>query len=230
MIKPAIVIPVGVEPGISAFVPYVHACTRDLANIYFVTDRGTDRATLAALRYCTDDLDGCTVLETDQRGLAKAYRHGYLAAWGNGCTALLEMDVGHDPKQIPTFLGHIAAGAHFAPGVRWGVPYASYSKKNPFRWALSRGGSALIGHVVGDDRLSDWTSGYHAIDRRTLSAVIGATHWGVPPGRWWQTLVRITAMKYARNVQPVPIAYRPSGRVRVRDVLASARELVKLCR
>jgi glycosyltransferase involved in cell wall biosynthesis len=222
----AIVTPVGHEPGIAEH----HKELRRYANgatVYYVVDSATDGATLRALKEAIGH-EANTHLVRGPGGIAYAYLAGYFTARRDGCCALVELDVGHDPGLVPLFLHAIDSGADFVAGVRWGVRGASYDSDHPWRWALSRGGSALIGAAVGDHRLTDWTSGFHAMTDDCLDAVLRAVSERMPPGRWWQTAVRVAALRFARMIHTVPLSYTPTGRVPLNDVVASLRETWRL--
>lgn len=228
--KRAIVVPVGQEPCIAQFVIDA-SLTFPSASFFFVVDSFTDRDTLDALnKTISRFMESWGHVVRAPGGIARAYHAGYQAAFRAGCETLLEMDVGHDCSSAASALRSVVDGdADFAAGVRWGVPGAMYdSRDEPWRWLLSRGGSALVGTAVGDDRLVDWTSGMHAMNRRVLEAVLAAVRDDFPPGRWWQTAVRVAAMRAANKVGMVPISYKPTGKVPPSDVVASLGRVARL--
>lgn len=226
--KMSIVVPVGREPCIGLFAKRLRE-TDSHATIFYVVDGFTDDDSRRQLNaVVADDCMAHVVLGPG--GLAYAYLAGYRAAWKDGCDVLLEMDVGHDTWNVKNVRTAFELfGADFVPGFRWDGRGTGYNRSGAWhRWVLSRWGSRLVEYATADHRLNDWTSGFHAMNRRVLDEVLHAVQEDMPPGRWWQTAVRVAAMRAATNVVQIPISYKPTGRVPLRDVAASLDRVAKL--
>lgn len=114
------------------------------------------------------------ILREKKSGLGGAYLTGMKQAFGKmgaSLVLIMDADLSHDPKYIPTFLDKVSGGADFVVGSRY-IKGGSIAKGwAPHRKFLSIFGNKVTSLMLGSDFLSDWTSGFRAIEKEVYGKV-----------------------------------------------------------
>lgn len=114
------------------------------------------------------------LLRKKKEGLGAAYLAGMREAFGKlkaEVCLILDSDLSHNPDSIPAFLAEIEKGADFVIGSRY-IKGGAIAKN----WALHRKFFSVFGNLttslfLGQNGISDWTSGYRAIKRKVFEKV-----------------------------------------------------------
>lgn len=166
-------------------------------------DSSTDATATEARRV------GACVVEVSprRRGMAGVYLAGLEKALHLGASHVVEMDAGrsHDPAQLNAFwnlllIFDVASGRRFGPGAR----HRGHWKRR----ALSWGGTLLV-NLLHRTSFLDATSGYMGYRRGALEKLLA-----VPlqsSGHYYQTEMRLRAVRLGLRIAEVPIVYRSSG-------------------
>jgi dolichol-phosphate mannosyltransferase len=186
-----------------------------------VDDSSTDRTPALCREVARSDPRFLVVYEPGITNVVAAYLTGYRKAYENGHAFMIEMDAGssHDPRQLPDLLHHLREGRSCVYGSRF-IPGGSMSGQ-PFRWLLSRGGSALCRLLLGTN-LHDMTSGYQGFDREVVGRFLEYSF--LSTGHFYQSELRFLLRR--RPSVEVPIHYRATtSSVPIKAILNSVHGL-----
>ena len=116
--------------------------------------------------------DGVFVLHrTGKLGLGTAYRTGFDFGLGRGyryiCT--MDADFSHNPKIVPTLVGHAAEGYDLVVGSRY-VPGGQVVGSTPMRKFVSYGANYLAHTFLGIN-VRDCTAGFRCYRRQVLETI-----------------------------------------------------------
>lgn len=114
------------------------------------------------------------LLRKKKTGLGAAYLAGLKKAFGTmgaDVSLLMDADLSHNPRYIPSFLREIKEGADFVIGSRYIKGGEIAEGWAPHRKFLSVFGNIVVGTVLGKSEISDWTSGYRAIKKEVFQRV-----------------------------------------------------------
>ncbi len=183
-------------------------------------DRTAELATQAGARVVT--------VPGSRPGIAGVYAYGlrHILERCGESAHIAEMDAGgsHDPAALPAFWQALEAGADVAAGCRFGGDGASY-QGHWQRKALSYGGTVLT-RWLHATQLRDATSGFIAYRGEALARLL-ETPWKAR-GHYFQTELRLRALRLGMRVGEVPIVYRSSGSTlnwkSIREALQLVRE------
>lgn len=114
------------------------------------------------------------IINKKKSGLGSAYLKGMSYAFGDLNSDVIfefDADLSHNPKKIPEFLKKIDEGYDLVVGSRY-IPGGSIPKD----WALhrkflSRVGNLVIRTILTNFSISDWTTGYRAITKKTYQLI-----------------------------------------------------------
>jgi glycosyltransferase involved in cell wall biosynthesis len=129
--------------------------------VILVDGRSTDR-TLAVARELLPKL---RIVHQVRTGKGDGLRAGFAAATGD-IIVMLDADGSTDPKEIPAFLGALAAGAEFVKGTRF-AQGAGTEDMTPLR-KLGNKGLVWCVRLLFGGRFSDLCYGYIAFWKRVL--------------------------------------------------------------
>lgn len=116
----------------------------------------------------------CLMVRNKKSGLGGAYFAGMERAFGKmgaELVVIMDADLSHDPVCIPQFIKKIKGGADFVVGSRY-IKGGSVAQG----WAAHRKFLSVFGNrvttlMLGNEFLSDWTSGFRAIKREVYKKV-----------------------------------------------------------
>ncbi|KKU45818.1 MAG: Dolichyl-phosphate beta-D-mannosyltransferase [Microgenomates group bacterium GW2011_GWA2_46_7] len=143
-------------------------------------------------------------------GLGHAYKKGFAYAIDKlGADILFEFDadLSHDPTIIPAMLEDINSGASLVLGSRYiqggGIP------KN---WAFHRKFLSVVGNlfiqvVMLNFKVHDWTTGYRALTKEAVLAIMPQLQGKVFAGYSWQTGFLVRALELGLVVKEVPLVF-----------------------
>ncbi len=138
-------------------------------------------------------------------GLASAYLEGFRTAITDGYDVAIEMDsdLSHDPSELP---GLVAAAQRFdlVVGSRY-IPGGSVTDWSRSRVALSRGGNAYAGFMLGLP-IRDATSGYRVYRRELLHDLLQEPF--ASDGYGFQIELVSRAYRLGYHVGEAPITFR----------------------
>lgn len=143
-------------------------------------------------------------------GLGHAYKVGMrysLDKLGADIIFEFDADLSHDPKRIPAFLGKIDSGYDMVLGTRY-KNGGSIPKNWPiYRKFLSVVGNLFIKVVMTNFNVSDWTTGYRAIKRNVVEAVLPHLREPVFNGYTWQIGFLVKALQSGYKIGEVPFHF-----------------------
>ncbi len=150
-------------------------------------------------------------------GLGHAYKKGFTYAIDKLKADILfefDADLSHDPKKIPAMLSALHAGADLVLGSRYIRGGAIPKAWGLHRKFLSIVGNLFIQMVMGNFKVHDWTTGYRAIKKETVLAVVPALQSKAFTGYSWQTGFLVKALQLGYQVVEVPFVFvdRTSGK------------------
>lgn len=148
------------------------------------------------------------LLETEKKGLGKAYVEGYHWAFSKINPYLIiqmDADLSHQPKYIFEFIKKIENGADLVIGSRY-IPGGSIPKN----WAWYRKLFSYLGNLIirlgfANFRITDWTSGYRAIRAWVIKEIVSETK--KYSGYVFQIATIDQALKKQARVSEVPIEF-----------------------
>ena len=129
--------------------------------VILVDGRSTDR-TLEVARKLLPDL---RIVHQNGYGKGDGLRAGFTAATGD-IIIMLDADGSTDPKEIPTFIGALIAGAEFVKGTRFAQ--GAGTEDMTLLRRLGNKGLLLLVRVLYGGRFSDLCYGYIAFWKRVL--------------------------------------------------------------
>ncbi len=114
------------------------------------------------------------IINKQKSGLGAAYLKGMAYAFGDLKSDLVfefDADLSHNPKKIPDFLNKVDDGYDLVVGSRY-IPGGSI----PADWGLhrkflSKVGNIFIKTILTNFSISDWTTGYRAITKKTYELI-----------------------------------------------------------
>lgn len=143
-------------------------------------------------------------------GLGHAYKKGFTYAIDKYHADILfefDADLQHDPRIIPSMLAAIESGADLVLGSRYvkggGIP----PKWKIHRKFLSVVGNIFIQVVMANFRIHDWTTGYRAIRKEVITAVMPRLKGKVFEGYSWQTGFLVKTLELGFRVHEVPFVF-----------------------
>lgn len=114
------------------------------------------------------------LINKKKSGLGSAYLKGMGYAFGDLKSDLVfefDADLSHNPKKIPSFLKKIDEGYDLVVGSRY-IPGGSIpSDWGLHRKFLSKVGNIFIKTILTNFSISDWTTGYRAITKKTYDLI-----------------------------------------------------------
>ncbi len=148
------------------------------------------------------------LLETEKRGLGKAYVEGYRWAFSQINPYLIiqmDADLSHQSKYIFEFIKKIENGADLAIGSRY-IAGGSIPKNWAwYRKLLSYLGNLIIRLGFANFRITDWTSGYRAIRAWVIKEIVSETK--KYSGYVFQIATIDQALKKQARVTEIPIKF-----------------------
>jgi glycosyltransferase involved in cell wall biosynthesis len=135
----------------------------DIDEIVLV-DGGSIDGTVEAAREARPDV---VVVRQSRRGKGNALAAGFEAATGH-FIVMLDADCSMDPREIPSFVGALRAGADYAKGTRFATGGGSEDitvVRRLGNWMLNK-----VTNVLFRTRYSDLCYGYNAFRRECLAA------------------------------------------------------------
>ena len=211
---PRVVVQAG-EPLISVIIPalnearnlpHVMARLPEVDEVILVDGGSTDDTVDVARRL----MPGIRVVSQNRRGKGNALACGFAAATGD-ILVMIDADGSTDPKEIPSFVAALRAGADFAKGSRFGGTGGS-ADITRLRRAGNRCLSMLVNTLFGT-RYSDLCYGYNAFWARHLDVFGLDSTSPAPPGpdgRLWgdgfeiETLLNLRAARARLGIVEVP--------------------------
>ena len=171
-----------------------------------VVDDGSPDGTADIVDALAVELGPLEVLRRRKKaGLGSAYRAGFRIGIDRGFEALVEMDsdLSHDPSELP---GLVAAAQRFdlVVGSRY-IPGGSVTDWSRSRVALSRGGNAYAGFMLGLP-IRDATSGYRVYRRELLHDLLQEPF--ASDGYGFQIELVSRAYRLGYHVGEAPITFR----------------------
>lgn len=156
------------------------------------------------------------LVRTKKEGLGAAYLSGMKHAFSKlkaETVLVIDADLSHDPRYIPHFLQTLKA-SDMVIGSRY-IKGGSIPKN----WALHRKVYSIFGNkvtslVLGEPRISDWTSGYRAIRRKVYKKVVPLMQKKELRGYTFNISFVYFALKFGFRVFHTPIKFldRTSGK------------------
>ncbi len=148
------------------------------------------------------------LLETEKKGLGKAYVEGYQWAFSKVNPYLIiqmDADLSHQPKYILEFIKKIESGADLVIGSRY-IPGGSIPKN----WAWYRKLFSYLGNLIirlgfANFRITDWTSGYRAIRAWVIKEIVSETK--KYSGYVFQIATIDQALKRQTRASEIPIQF-----------------------
>jgi dolichol-phosphate mannosyltransferase len=143
-----------------------------------VVDSHSPDQTAAKIKELQKKYKKLHLLETEKKGLGRAYVEGYRYAFGKINPYLIiqmDADLSHQPEYILNFLKEIEKGADFVLGSRY-IKNGSIPKE----WAWYRKLFSFFGNLIirigfANFKITDWTSGYRAIKSWVIKEIMNET-------------------------------------------------------
>nr|WP_221382383.1 glycosyltransferase family 2 protein [Actinoplanes polyasparticus] len=182
--------------------PHVLAALPAVDEVILVDGGSTDDTVDVARRL----MPGIRVVQQNRRGKGNALACGFAAATGD-ILVMIDADGSTDPREIPSFIAELRAGADFAKGSRFAGAGGS-ADITRLRSGGNRCLSALVNLLFGT-RYSDLCYGYNAFWARHLDAfALDSTT--SADGRLWgdgfeiETLLTLRAARARLRIVEVP--------------------------
>lgn len=148
------------------------------------------------------------LLETEKKGLGKAYVEGYQFVFEKINPYLviqMDGDLSHQPKYILDLLEAIEKGNDFAIGSRY-IKGGSI----PSEWAWYRKLFSLLGNLIirigfANFKITDWTSGFRAIKSWIIREIVSETQ--KYSGYVFQIATIDNALKKGARIKEIPIEF-----------------------
>lgn len=176
-------------------------------NLVVVDSRSPDN-TGKTVKSLQKEYPNLFLVETEKKGLGKAYIEGYRFAFEKINPYLIiqmDADLSHQPKYILDFLKEIEKGNDFVLGSR-------YIKKGsiPKEWAWYRKLFSMLGNFIikigfANFKITDWTSGYRAIKSWVIKEIVSETQ--KYSGYVFQIATIDQALKKGTRIKEVPINF-----------------------
>ena len=186
--------------------PHVMAALPEVDEVILVDGGSTDDTVDVARRL----MPGIRVVTQNRRGKGNALACGFAAATGD-ILVMIDADGSTDPKEIPSFIAALRAGADFAKGSRFRGPGGSADITRLRR--LGNKCLSVLVNVMFRTRYSDLCYGYNAFWARHLD-VFGLDSTSPRPagrdGRLWgdgfeiETLLNLRAARARLRIVEVP--------------------------
>jgi glycosyltransferase involved in cell wall biosynthesis len=187
--------------------PHVMAGLPEVDEVILVDGGSTDDTVDVARRL----MPGIRVVTQNRRGKGNALACGFAAATGD-IIVMIDADGSTDPKEIPSFIAELRAGADFAKGTRFGGDGGSADITRLRRFG-NRCLSVLVNVLFGTS-YSDLCYGYNAFWSRHLDVFeLDSTtpaRTGKRDGRLWgdgfeiETLLNLRAARARLTIVEVP--------------------------
>lgn len=182
--------------------PHVMAALPQVDEVILVDGGSTDDTVDVARRL----MPGIRVIRQNRRGKGNALACGFAAATGD-ILVMIDADGSTDPREIPSFIAALRAGADFAKGSRFSGAGGS-ADITRLRRAGNFGLSMMV-NLLFRTRYSDLCYGYNAFWARHLD-VFGLDSTTPAAGRLWgdgfeiETLLNLRAARARLRIVEVP--------------------------
>ncbi|MBL7253961.1 glycosyltransferase family 2 protein [Paractinoplanes lichenicola] len=182
--------------------PHVMAALPQVDEVILVDGGSTDDTVDVARRL----MPGVRIVQQNRRGKGNALACGFAAATGD-IIVMIDADGSTDPKEIPSFIAALRAGADFAKGSRFSGSGGSADITRLRR--LGNLGLSLMVNILFRTRYSDLCYGYNAFWARHLD-VFGLDSTTPADGRLWgdgfeiETLLNLRAARARLRIVEVP--------------------------
>jgi glycosyltransferase involved in cell wall biosynthesis len=172
--------------------PHVLPRLGDLADEVILVDGHSSDGTCNVARELRPDI---RIFKQDGRGKGNALSIGFAAATGN-IIVMLDADGSTDPKEIPSFVGALLAGADFAKGSRF--LHGAGTTDMEFYRRLGNSGFVRLVRLLFGGRYTDLCYGYNAFWADVLPA-LGLNGDGFEI----ETMMNVRALRAGLNVVEV---------------------------
>ncbi|OGK14784.1 hypothetical protein A3C98_01085 [Candidatus Roizmanbacteria bacterium RIFCSPHIGHO2_02_FULL_37_15] len=213
MRKAVIILPTYNEVGaIEQVITEIYRITKENKNWevhVLVVDSNSQDGTQEKVLKLIKKLPRLTLLQTEKKGLGKAYVQGFQQTLERINPYLIfemDADLSHDPKKIPEFLKQIENGADFVIGSRY-IKGGSI----PNNWGIHRkifsvGANLVIRFGFMKPQITDWTSGFRAIKSWLIKKAI--PHIKNYSGYVFQVAILDFAIKHKAHISEIPIQFK----------------------
>lgn len=151
------------------------------------------------------------LINKEKAGLGAAYLKGMHHAFDKLNSDIVfefDADLSHDPKKIPEFLAKIDQGYDFVIGSRY-IPGGSIPKDwGLHRKFLSRVGNIVIRTILTNFTISDWTTGFRAINKMAFQAIAPELVGGRFSGYTFQIGFLYKAVQKKFKIAEVPFHFK----------------------
>lgn len=142
--------------------------------ILVVDDNSPDGTAIAVSNFSKRRNGIHLLVRNKKEGLGAAYLAGMRQAFDHlkaDVVLVMDADLSHNPDYIPSFLEKLEDGCDFVVGSRY-IRGGDIAKGwAPHRKFLSVFGNVVVPFMLGTRALSDWTSGYRAINKQVFRKV-----------------------------------------------------------
>lgn len=222
MKKAVIILPTYNEAGnIEKIITEIFSITKNLTNWFInvlVVDSHSQDETASLVKRLQKEYSGLYLLETEKKGLGRAYTEGFTYAIDKLSAYLIfemDADLSHDPKYLPNFFKEIEKGADFVIGSRY-IKDGSIPKD----WGIHRKFFSYFGNLIFrlgfmNFKVTDWTSGYRAI--KTWLIKDAFNHIKNYSGYVFQVALLDSAIKKSAVIKEIPIHFvdRKAGQSKI---------------